>query len=177
MKRVGAILLIGLVIFYGCKKAEEKAATMGFKTRPELKVVSLPMKGPYQEAGTAFKTLFTFLGQEGIETSGPPMGIYLSDPAKVAPEELKYEVMAPVAKEVEVDSPYIFKTLPTQEVAYTIHKGSYETLMNTYNSLKSFISEKGYEITGPPLEIYLTRMGATTGEEPLTEIQFPVEKK
>jgi AraC family transcriptional regulator len=170
------VLMAVILLFAGCKKGEEEGGMTGIKTQPELMVISLSAMGPYQEAGTVFEQLFAYLGENGIETTGPPMGLYYDDPVVVPPESLKYEVLAQVDKEIEVEEPFVFKVLPEATVAYAVHKGSYDKLMDTYEGFMKYITDNGYHIAGPAMEIYLTKHGETPEEESLTEIQFPVKK-
>jgi effector-binding domain-containing protein len=177
VRKLGVAAVVALLLLCACKGGEEGEETMGIKTQPEIMAVSLSSMGPYQQAGSAFETLFTYMGQTGAEVTGPPMGIYYDDPATVPPESLKYEVLAPVGAEIEVDSPYVFKVIPAHQVAYTVYKGSYENLQKTYEALMTYIEEGGYHIVGPASEIYLTEHGKAPEDEQLTEIRFPVEKK
>jgi effector-binding domain-containing protein len=177
LKNVCVALVTVVLLFTACTKGGDEGETMGIKAQPELMVISISAMGPYQEAGVVFGQLFTYLGQNGIETTGPPMGIYYDDPEVVPPESLNYEIMAQVGKEIEVQEPFVYKVLPEMTVAYTVHRGTYDKLTETYSDLMKYIEDTGYEITGPSLEIYLAEHGETAEDEALTEIQFPVKKK
>lgn len=49
------------------------------------------------------------------------------------------------------------KTTKPQEVASTVHKGSYQTLGEVFGKLAQGIEEKGYEIVGPSVTVMLQR--------------------
>ena len=81
------------------------------------------------------------------------------------------------AEDTKLHRRVALKVLPEAMVAYTVHQGSYDKLMDTYNTFMKYIEDNGYQIAGPALEIYLTKHGETPEDEALTEIQFPVKKK
>ena len=45
------------------------------------------------------------------------------------------------------------KTTKTQEVAFAVHKGSYQKLGEVFWKLISSIEENGYDIVGPPVTV------------------------
>lgn len=58
-------------------------------------------------------------------------------------------------------------------VASTIHKGSFDQLINAWQSLARWIEQNGYEIVGPfNREFYLN----DPGETPVAEIQYAVKR-
>jgi len=54
-------------------------------------------QGPYDNVKTVYDELFAFIGQNSLRPTGPPMEVYLSDPAKVKPQEVNTEIRVPVA--------------------------------------------------------------------------------
>jgi len=54
-------------------------------------------QGPYDQVRAVYDELFAFIGQNSLRPTGPPMEIYLSDPAKVKPQEMTTEIRVPVA--------------------------------------------------------------------------------
>jgi len=81
-----------------------------FKGDKELKVKEIPAQkmakvlyvGPYEKCEPAYKELYGWIGKNNYEVCGPSYEKYLNDPSKVAPEELKTEIMVPIkAKDVE----------------------------------------------------------------------------
>ena len=71
----------------------------------------------------------------------------------------------------------VFKVLPKVPTAACIfHKGSYDTLHNSYAMLLQYIEENGYEICGNIRESYIDGVwNKETEKEWLTEIQIPVK--
>ena len=82
--------------------------------------------------------------------------------------------------EVKKDTEQLqFKVLPkVEEAACIFHKGSYDTLSKSYDSLLKFIEDNGYLIRGNIRESYIDGVWNKDSEEEwLTEIQIPVCKK
>lgn len=70
------------------------------------------------------------------------------------------------------------KTLQPVEVAYTVHKGSYDNIQESFTRLMMWISENGYEIMGPGTAVFhIDELTARNSEDLLTELQFQVQKK
>ena len=69
------------------------------KQIPAQEVLSTIHKGPYMEVGSAYAALFQHAMEKGCTPLGPPMEIYLNDPAKVPESELLTEIRLPVKKE------------------------------------------------------------------------------
>jgi DNA-binding transcriptional MerR regulator len=73
------------------------------------------------------------------------------------------------------DNRVALRELPgAEKVASTVHQGSYETILQAYSALGTWIEDNGYQITGSCREIYVT--GPQQPGGPVTEIQFPVEQ-
>ena len=54
--------------------------------------------GPYEEMGLAEHALHAWAEEGGFEPNGPIRELYLSDPARVAPEALETEVLLPITR-------------------------------------------------------------------------------
>ncbi len=63
-------------------------------------------------------------------------------------------------------------------MACTLHHGPFVTISQAYETIMRWISENGYQITGPAREVYLRSAENDSQEnsDNLTEIQFPVQK-
>ena len=82
------------------------------------------------------------------------------DKVGIGNENIKFEILKPV------------------EAVCVYHKGSYNTLTDSYSFLIKWIEENNYEITEPIRERYIDGMwNKETEEEWLTEIQIPIRKK
>jgi effector-binding domain-containing protein len=68
------------------------------------------------------------------------------------------------------------KTTQPQLVAYTYHKGPYDSLGAAFDRLASWIYENGYQIAGPSVTICYNDPRGTKPEDLISEVQFPVMK-
>ena len=69
------------------------------------------------------------------------------------------------------------KTTKPQEVAFAMHKGSYQKLGAVFGKLVQWINENGYEIVGPSVTVCFNDSHTTSEEELVSECQFPVRKR
>ena len=70
-----------------------------------------------------------------------------------------------------------FKSMPKIQAASIFHKGSYNTLAASYESVLKYVEDNGYEIVGAIRESYIDGVWNKEDEsEWLTEIQVPVRK-
>ena len=150
------------------------------ETEP-MTVAFISMKGPYTQVGEAFGKLYSWIGEKGYAPAGPPSGLYFNAPGQVPDEELLWELRSPIAGDIAPSAANEqglgVKRLDKAQVAATMHKGPYENVGKTYETLANWAIENGYEIVGPPDEVYLTNPQETPPNELLTEVRFPVRKK
>lgn len=150
------------------------------KTEP-MTVAFIAKKGPYSLISQTFGELYGWIGEKGYIPSGPPVGVYFNDPQQVPAEELLWELCSPIAGDVTSSGPdergLGVRRVEGMEVAATIHKGPYDKIGPVYGALAGWIMENGYEIAGPPEEVYLSDPGQTPPQELLTEVRFPARKK
>ena len=71
---------------------------------------------------------------------------------------------------------FIESGLSVEETACIHHKGSYDTLGQSYARVLKYIEEHGYEICGPIRESYIDGVWNKEREEWLSEIQVPIKK-
>jgi effector-binding domain-containing protein len=144
-------------------------------------VACLSMRGAYSQIPTAMGTLYGFAGQSGLVPTGAPRAVYFTAPDQGPESEALWELWAPVYGEPPESGPDAMglgvKQVPSKLVASTIHKGPYEAIESTYNELMKWIDDEGYDMAGPPEEIYYSDPVDTPPEEYLTEVQFPVKKR
>ena len=116
--------------------------------------------------------------QKGIHPVSPPMTIF-HDP-EFKPNDLDVETVLPVDKAVtesiplDDDHELSVRVLEAIEAATIIHKGSYDDFPQTYATLGTWIENNGYQVAGPPREIYLSP--PSEEEFAVTEIQYPISK-
>jgi effector-binding domain-containing protein len=143
-------------------------------------VAFIMRKGPFKQMPESFGILYGWIGQKGFVPSGPPSGVYFNAGGTIPEDELMWEVRSPIAGELPEIAPNEqglgVKRVDSQMVASTVYQGPYEKVHPVYQSLMAWIPKNGYEIAGPPEEIYLTDPSETPPEKLLTEIRFPITK-
>jgi AraC family transcriptional regulator len=149
------------------------------QTEPET-IAFISMHGPYDQIPDAMGRLYGWVGQHGMQPVGMPAGVYLSDPTLSETEPL-WELHTPIADDLP-DTPVDewccgVKHVDPHLVAFAMHRGPYETVGATYGELAAWIAMNGFEVDGPPEELYFSDPETTAPADYLTEIRFPVTKK
>ena len=71
-----------------------------------------------------------------------------------------------------------FEQLNGVKAACIYHKGSYDSLRDSYSYVIKWVEDNGYEISEPIRERYIDGMWNKASEDEwLTEIQIPIRKK
>ncbi|MDD1774610.1 MAG: GyrI-like domain-containing protein [Methanobacterium sp.] len=146
------------------------------KKIPERKVAYISYQGPFEEIPVLMGEIVGFLMAKGLQIMGPPFGVYYNSPQEVPVEELYYEIGMPFAGEANEEGRIKIKTIPEQLVLSTVYKGAYSEAGKAIGALAQHAYQNKYEITGPPMEIYISDPNETPEDELLTEMCFPVKK-
>ena len=140
-------------------------------------VAFLPMRGAYAQVPQGMGRLYEWIGHNGLQPTGMPGAVYLTDPATVPESEAEWELWAPVTsaspREADNGEPGV-KQLPARTVARILYQGPYEQVHEGYSALTGWIEEQGLVVVGPPEEYYLNDPGEASPAEYLTEIHFPI---
>jgi DNA-binding transcriptional MerR regulator len=117
------------------------------------------------------------VGCSGVETAGSSFMMFYHQGFRE--RDLDVEVAVPVGSEATLDVPMsggdrlrVRKLAGSPQVASLVYHGSYDWLAEAYAQIGAWISASGYRATGPAREIYLRG----DREDPVTEIQYPVEE-
>jgi effector-binding domain-containing protein len=102
--------------------------------------------------GHAYEAVMRVLAMQGITPAGEPFAYYLGAPTTTVDLEAGFPVAAPCARSGEV----IPGQLPGGTVATATHVGPYETMVDTYQHLTSWITAQGLVPREGMWEIYLT---------------------
>jgi effector-binding domain-containing protein len=120
--------------------------------------------------------LFQQLKQARVEASEPYLSLYHS-----GEPEIDVEACAPLSPETTGIQELSLCTLPAVEnMASTIHQGSFTGLAGAYAALLKWIDLNGYRVAGPDRAIYLRLPEAgQSRQDPnaITEMQVPVSKE
>lgn len=142
------------------------------KQFPKMRVAYVTMIGPYGESTErGFGKLFAWLGANRIEPLGASIGIFYDDPSRVAPENRRCDLCAPVASEVQGSGEVSVKEIGGVNVATLIYQGD-QNIGPAYNEVYDWLRAQGYRDSGAPMETYLSK----PGEELRAEVAVPIEK-
>ena len=147
------------------------------KKVPSQKVLSLRKILPnYGSTGQLFSQIGPYVFQVGAQMIGPPLLIVYDEEFKE--KDVDVEVAFPIAANVPAKGEFKCYDLPGyNQMATTIHKGSYDTISTAYTALMKWIEANGYQVAGPSREIYFTDPNSgVLPSEYVTEVQFPVKK-
>jgi len=113
----------------------------------------------------------------GLQMAGPPFAVYYSSPEDMARGEMQFDVGIPFIGEAQSEGKIQIKTFPAHEVLSAIHKGPYNQIAPVYAALMEHATQNDYEVTGAPMELYLTNPMEVAESDLLTEVRFPVAKR
>jgi effector-binding domain-containing protein len=149
-------------------------------TKPAI-MAYIQIKGPHSQIPQTFRKLYDWISKKEYKPTGPATVVYLSTPGQVPGNQSVWELRSRLSGDVEIINPdeqgLGIKGVEAFQVASILHKGQYEKIEQTYNSLKNWINKNNYEITGPYEESYFNSPEQVPPGELLTEIRFPVRKK
>jgi effector-binding domain-containing protein len=128
------------------------------------------------DMGRLIGELMEWVTKEGLQVAGPPFAVYYSSPEEMARGEMQFEVGIAFIGEAQEGGNFHIKTFPAQNVLSTIHKGPYNQIASVYAALMEYATKNGYEVIGPPMELWLTNPMEVAESELLTEVRFPVAK-
>ncbi|MFC2058105.1 GyrI-like domain-containing protein [Chloroflexota bacterium] len=144
-------------------------------------VAFLSVIGHYSQIPDALGKLYGWISRKGYEPHGPAITVYYNIPGEVPDDQLHWEVRSALSGGVEESAPDLdglgVKRTGSVQVATTMHKGPYDAVEDTYEALLGWVVANGYEIIGPPEELYFNEPASTPPGELLTEIRIPVGKK
>ncbi|MGN4125617.1 MerR family transcriptional regulator [Lysinibacillus sphaericus] len=120
--------------------------------------------------GKYFSTLYEKIAIENLTMLSMPMTFYHSTEFNPTGNDTEFAI--PV-KEVVKGT----RDLPGCLCAKSVLKGAYPELTSVYANLMTWIENEGYELVKSPYEVYITDPSeATTPEDMITEVYFPVKK-
>ena len=145
-----------------------------------ITVAFISIKGDFSQILMTFQKLYGWIAQKGYKPIGPSIAVYYNIPGEVPDEQLSWELRSQLSgdiAEIEPDTEGIgVKKLAAVKMATTIYKGPYENIEPVYYALNNWVSTNNYEVSGPVEELYFNDP-SIAGEEPLTEIRFPIRKR
>ena len=143
-------------------------------------VAFIHRKANFSQIPQAIGQLYGWIQRKGYIPTGPPMGVYFNALEQVGPEDLVWEIHAPIGGSVVPGGPdeqgIGIKTVEGVEVASAMHKGPYDQVGTVYQEMLAWLAGKGYQVAGPAEEVYLNDPSTTAPQELLTEVRLPIRK-
>ena len=129
----------------------------------------------YWDEGPLWRKLFHQLEQAGVSARGPYLSLYHS-----GEPEIDVEVCAPLPSDTKNIPGLSVRELPAvEQMASTLHQGSFTGLAGTFASLLKWIDANGFRINGPDRAVYLRlpEVGQSRRDSnAITEMQVPISK-
>jgi len=143
-----------------------------------MTVAYLPMHGPYSRMPEGFGTVYGWVESHGFTPTDAPMALYFTSPDEVPEDQAAWEIQAPITgpdSDIPPDESGVgVKRVGMRTVAWTMHKGPYDSIAPTYEALFRWIGESGYVVSGPPEEVYYSDPSEVKPQDYLTELRVPV---
>ena len=145
-----------------------------------MTVAFVNIKGDFSQIPMTFQKLYGWITKKGYKPIGPSIAVYYNIPGEVPDEQLRWELRSQLYGDIAKVGPDVeglgVKKSDAVKMATTIYKGPYENIEPIYVALNTWIATNDYEVSGSVEELYFNDP-TTAGEEPITEIRFPVRKR
>lgn len=159
-------------------KVEISRLNVGTKKIEKMKVASLEATiSAYSTQDSLWSELLDFLSREKIRTGTERYTIYYDSVFKG--DDIQVEIQKRVMTKFEGNERIHYKEVGTlDQVAYLLHTGDHESVINAYEAILTWIEENNYEITGNIREeFHMDDFMTNDPEEFVTEIQIPIRKQ
>ena len=98
----------------------------------------------------AYGAVMQTLIAQGVVPVGPPFAYYPHPPTETIDVEAGFPVATPVMASGEV----VPSQLPGGDVATALHVGPYDTMISTYDELRTWVAKQGLTLQGGMWEVY-----------------------
>lgn len=146
-------------------------------TLPERKMVYLKGQGSWDSAFEtlvdAFKSVYDYLGKEGIQPVGQPLVIY----TQTDDVGFEYQAAVPVAQEPKVapKGDVAVGDAPSGKMLKFVHRGSYDDMDTTYEAITNYLDEKRLEAKDIFIEEYMTDPVKTPEDQLVINVLVPTQ--
>jgi effector-binding domain-containing protein len=120
----------------------------------------------------SLKKVYAFLEKEKIAPTGPPMTIYTSTDEKGFDFRTAVPVAAPPAN---LPEGFAAAKSPSGKAMKYVHRGTYDTLDDTYERITNQLDDKGLEAQDVFVETYLTDPRTTPDDKLVIEVYVPIK--
>lgn len=155
---------------------EHPTGSVEIKELPDLHVAYVRSVGPWQSIAAAFKTLYDFVDDRGVEIAGGALGISYDDPVVTDPSRLRFDAAAPVPAGVSGSGDVNVRVVPGGLHAVTRYRGPYMEMHAAYVELVGRWFPRSGHVPADLgcLEFYLNDPHSTPAADLLTDICVPI---
>jgi effector-binding domain-containing protein len=170
------ILFVSIILVFSINLFSKKGEEISVKEVVPFTYCAIFHQGPFTEIESVIQRLMTEIHTQGIIPQGPMIGVYYNSPEEVKPDELKWEIGFPVAKETNTKEPLELKEWNFTLVISAMHIGPYEKIAEIYPKIFEWMKKNNYRIIGPIMERYFDDPSTVKPEELRAEVWIPCEK-
>lgn len=133
----------------------------------------------YEQLNQEMPAFGKAMAKQGVKCVVPDYCFNLYHDGEYKQTDVDVEICQAVTKLYPNQDGIVYKELPAiPEAACIYHRGSYQTLGQTYAALMKWVEDNHYEITDLPRESYIDGIWNKDDEsEWLTELQLPIKRK
>jgi AraC family transcriptional regulator len=149
------------------------------EARKAVNLAYVEHQGPYDQVPWEeyIKRLYGWAKNQKAMPGFYPMAIYHNDPDVTSPEQCRSEIGITFKGKAREQAGVKIRKIPAMKVATISHKGSGSEYKATYAKLAEWIAQKGYKVSGPPIEIYSKKPQVVDGVTILTaKVMMPIKK-
>lgn len=157
---------------------ELSSYNVGIKSTEEMQVASLKASiSTYTTQEALWSELLDYLNKCRVKVGSERYTIYYDSVYKS--DEIQVEILKRVLSPVpETDRIRYKRQEGYQEVAYLLHTGDHESVIDSYEAILTWIEENDYKIVGNIREeFHMDDFMTDNPKEFVTEIQIPVQKR
>lgn len=174
------------VLFVFCSftmVAQQPAAPAKPEQTPAVKEVEgfwygyMEFKGSYAKMEKEIQNFMNEFFKQGLIPAGTAVSVYFNSPDEVKEEDLSWAFGFVITKETTVKEPIKKMEFEKQKAVVYLHKGPYDNLPKSYDTVWKFIKDKEYKITWPVYDRYLNNPMQVEPEKLETEIVVPIKEK
>lgn len=154
-----------------------RAMDVEIKDKPEMRVAAVRHVGPYNQIHEAFEQLGRIAGPAGAFRPGAAMiAIYHDNPESTPQDQLRSDAAISIPPDAPLPAGLTEHRVDGGRYACTEHRGSYETLGDTWQRfMGEWLPASGHRTgSGVSYELYLNNPANTPTPELRTELCIPI---
>jgi effector-binding domain-containing protein len=121
----------------------------------------------------AFKTVYAFLEKQGVKPDGPAMTVYTATDDTGFTFQAAVPIAQPLANPPTGD--LAAGKSPAGTARAFVHRGSYDSMDNTYEAITNFLDEKNLEAKDMFIEEYVTDLRTTPEDKLVINVYVPIK--